>query len=207
MCAVLVPSLQYTARWSVDISPIAAQIRSAECWSVNMCNSNYIVYGRDHSSHCVNWRLCTVLAPSLQHNAHWIVDISPIGAALRLVEYWSLNMRNSNYIVYGRNHISHCVNCRLCTILAPRLQYKAHWIVDISPILAELRFVEYWSLNMRKSNYIVCTRDHSSHRVNCLVCAIYGTTFAVWSALNCRDISDSSADTSSWILKPQHAEL
>jgi RNase P protein component len=235
MCPYLAPRLEYNAHWIVDISPIAAQIRTVEYWSLNMQSCNYIVYLRDTSSHCVNWRLCAVLAPCFQYNAHWIVvispisaqtsslencclnihncnyivfvldhsphsinwsmcpnlaprlqynahwidEISPISAQISSVEYSSLNMRSCKYIVYVRDHSSHCVNWRLCAVLAPRLQYNARRIVDISPIAAVLRFVEYLRLNMWSCNYTVSGRDHSSDSVNWRMCSVFGITFAV----------------------------
>jgi hypothetical protein len=81
--------------------------------------------------------------------------------------------------------------------LAPYLQYKGHRNFGIPPIAAQIRSVEYWSLNMRSCNSIVYMRVHSSYRVNCMICAVFGTMVAVERALNCRDISNSSADTCS----------
>jgi hypothetical protein len=150
-CALyLAQRVQCNAHCILEISPIAAKICSFEYCRQNMRNCKYIVYVRDLSSHCVNWKLCAVLAPSLQCRAHWIGDISQLAAQIRSFEYWSLNMWNSIYIVYVRDHSSHCVNWRLYAVsaLAPSLQYIARWIVDTSPIATELRIVEYWSLNI-----------------------------------------------------------
>jgi hypothetical protein len=144
-----------------------------------MRNCKHIVYVQDHSSHCVNWRLCAVLAPSLQYNARWMVDIYAIAAQIRSVEYWSLNMRNTISIVYVRDHSSCCVNGRLCAVVAPSLQYNARWIVDIGPTAAEIRSVEYWSLIMRSCKYIAYVRDHSSNSVKWRMCPVFGTLFAV----------------------------
>jgi hypothetical protein len=142
-----------------------------------MWSCNYIVCDRDYSSHTVNWRMCAVLSPSLQYNARWIVDISPIAAELLLVGYWSLNMRSCKHIVYVRENSTHCVSWRLCAVLAPSLQYKAHRIVEISPISAQTRSVEYWCLNMRKCNYIVYGRDNTPDSVSWRISAVFGTMF------------------------------
>jgi hypothetical protein len=179
MCAVLAPRWQYNPHWIVDISPIASQIRSVAYGCLNMRSCNYIVHVRDNSSDCVSLWLCAVLAPRWQYNPHWIVDISPIASQIRSVEYWILNMRSCKCIVYVRHHSSHCVNWRLCAVLATRLQYNALCIVDISPKAAKLRSVEYWSLNMWSCNYSVYGRDHHSDSVICRMCAELGTKFAV----------------------------
>jgi hypothetical protein len=39
---------------------IAAQLPSVEYWSLNMRSCKYYVYGRDRSTHNVNWRMCAV---------------------------------------------------------------------------------------------------------------------------------------------------
>jgi hypothetical protein len=91
--------------------------------------------------------------------------------------------------------------------LAPSLQYNAHWIVEIPTIAGELPSAEYWSLNMRCWKYFVYGRDHRSHSVNWRMCAVFGTKNAVWRALNCRDTSNSTGASYSWILTPKYAEL
>jgi hypothetical protein len=91
--------------------------------------------------------------------------------------------------------------------LTPRMQYNAHWIVEIPPIAGELPTVEYEGLNMRSCKYFVYGRDHSSHSINWRMCAVFGNKFAVKRALNCRDMYNCSADAYSWILKPKYAVL
>jgi hypothetical protein len=119
------------------------------------------------------------LAPNLQYNAHWIVEIYPIAAQISSPECWSLIMRNCNCIVYlGTTvHKDSTGGCAVC--LSPYLQYNAHWIVDIPTMAAQIRSVEYWSLNMRSCWYLVYVRDHSSHSVNWTICAVFDTKFAV----------------------------
>jgi hypothetical protein len=60
---------------------------------------------------------------------------------------------------------------------------------------------------MRSCKYIVYVRDYCSHSENWRMCAVFGTKFVVQHALNCRDISNGSADTFSRMLKPEYAEL
>jgi hypothetical protein len=90
--------------------------------------------------------------------------------------------------------------------LAPSLQYNAHWLVYTYPTAKEVRSAEYCSLNMRSCNYKVYVWDYSSDSANWRMCAIFGTNFAVWSALNWRGISNGSSDMFSWILKPEYGE-
>jgi hypothetical protein len=175
----LAPYLQCNAHSIVEISPISARIRSVACWNLNMRSCKYIVYVRDHSWHSVNGRMRPCLAPRLKYNAHCIVEIRPIAAQTRAVEYWSQNMRNFIYIVYVRDHGSDSVNWRMCAVLAPCWRYNARWIVVISRIAAQLRSVEYLILNMRICNYIVYVRDNSSHSVNWTMCAVFDIKCAV----------------------------
>jgi hypothetical protein len=108
------------------------------------------------------------------------------------------------YMVGNTIHVAQTGFCGL--YMAPNLQYNAHQYVGISPKAAQVYLDEYWSMNMRSCNYIVYVREHSSHSLNWTMCAIFGTNFAGRSALNCRNILDSSADTFSWILMPEYAE-
>jgi hypothetical protein len=119
------------------------------------------------------------LAPCLQYNAYWIVDISPISEQILSLEYWSMNMRNCYCFVYLVTTVQIALTVGCALYLAPSLHYNAHWVVEMSPIGAQIRSVEYWSLNMRSSNYIVYGLDHSTHSVNWRVCAIYATKFAL----------------------------
>jgi hypothetical protein len=175
----LAPRLQYSAYLIVDISPIAAQIRSVEYWSLHMRNCNCIVYLGTTVHIALTGGRVLYWAPSLQYNAHWIDEISPIAAQTSSLENCSLNIHNCNYIVYVLDHSSHSVNWRMSSYFAPRLQYSAHWIVEISPIAGQIRAVEYRRLNMRKCKYLVYGREHCSHSVNWSMCAVFGTKFAV----------------------------
>jgi hypothetical protein len=115
-------------------------------------------------------------------------------------------MRSCNYIAYVRDHSSHCVNWRMCAAFGSRFAVNARSIIEISPIAAQIRIAEYWSLNMRSCKYFVNVRNHSSHSVNWGMCAVFGAKFVVQPAWNCRHISISSADPFSRILKCEYAE-
>jgi hypothetical protein len=143
-CALyMAPNFQYSAPRNVQLSPIAAQIRWVEYWSLNRRSCNYIVYVGDHSPHSVNWTICAVFGSKFECNARRFVDISPIAAQIPSFEYWSLNIRAviTLYMSGVTVHIAKTRGCRLC--LAPRLLYNARSTVEISPIAAQIRKLEH----------------------------------------------------------------
>jgi hypothetical protein len=113
---------------------------------------------------------------------------------------WLWGAVNTLCMVGTTVHIAYTGGCAL--YLAPSLQYNAHRNVGISPIAAQIRLLEFWSLYMRSCNYIVYRRVYCPHSVIWRMCAVFSTKFAVLRALNSRLISNSRADTFSFILKP-----
>jgi hypothetical protein len=56
---------------------------------------------------------------------------------------------------------------------AARVEYNAHRFVDKAPISAEIRSIEYSSLNIKTSNYNGFDREQCCHSANWILCPVF----------------------------------
>jgi hypothetical protein len=141
-----------------------------------------------------------------EFNAHRIVNIYGLETEIDSIEYFRQNLQSGIYDGFDRAQRWHSANQTMCTIFGNIcgvcISPISH-IVGISPIAAEIRLVEYLSLNMQSFNYKRFGRNQGWHRENRLIGAVFGIKFGIERASNRRHIFNINGYTFNWIFRPQ----